>query len=181
MGRQAYAMAAGGTAPKMRMNEAFILTGITLLLGALFLHTWVSPVTLESGSEPYKNGASLMKGDAFQIELTVENDTTVRFVLYDEGNNILSAESVVVAAGTTVSKNLEASQSGYYTYEIDTKGTGGSMELDIQRKYMIDLLPFPVGALLLAFGLYQRKADADHAMLSASSDAEGILDAELDV
>ena len=173
-------MAAGGTAPKMKMNEVFILTGTTLLLGALFMHTWVSPVVLDEGSEPYTNGASMMKGDAFQIDITVDNETTVRLVFYDDEKNIISAESIVLAAGEKVSKNLEASEGGYYTYEVDTKGVSGTLELDIERKLMIDLLPFPVGALLLAFGLYQRKADTTSPTTDALQSDE-ILDAELDV
>ena len=37
-------MGAGGTAPKMKMSDAFILTGLTVLLGGLFMHGWVTPV-----------------------------------------------------------------------------------------------------------------------------------------
>lgn len=166
-------MAAGGTAPKMRMNEVFILTGVTLLLGALFMHTWVSPVVLESGQEPYTNGASMMSGDAFAIGVEVENETTVRVVLYDEDNTIISAESIVLAAGESTKRTLEVDEGGYYTYEIDTKGIGATLNLDIERKLMIDLLPFPVGALLLAFGLYQRQHLAE--------EPSAPIDAELDV
>ena len=38
-------MGGGGTAPKMKMSDAFILTGLTLLLGGLFMHAWVTPST----------------------------------------------------------------------------------------------------------------------------------------
>ena len=38
-------MGAGGTAPAMKMSDVFILTGLTLLLGGLFMHAWVSPLT----------------------------------------------------------------------------------------------------------------------------------------
>ena len=172
----ALSMGAGGTAPKMKMNEVFILTGTTLLLGALFMHAWVSPVALNAGDEPYTNGASMMKGDSFRIEITVENETTVRLVFYDEDQSVISAESIVLAAGERHEATLDAAQSGYYTYEIDTKGVAATLELDIDRKLMIDLLPFPVGAFLLAFGLYQRKA-----MQDAEPEVEGVLDAELDV
>jgi hypothetical protein len=51
-----------------------------------------------------------------------------------------------------------------------------TLELDIERKLMIDLLPFPVGALLLAFGLYQRNATQD-----IDEQTDPVLDAELDV
>lgn len=169
-------MGAGGTAPKMKMNEVFILTGTTLLLGALFMHAWVSPVSIGPEDGPYTNGASMMKGDAFAIDITVENETTVRLVFYDEDQSVISAESIVLAAGERWKGTLEADESGYHTYEIDTKGVAATLELDIERKIMIDLLPFPVGAFFLAFGLYQRKNLQD-----TTEEAEAVLDAELDV
>jgi len=169
-------MGAGGTAPKMKMNEVFILTGATLLLGALFMHAWVSPVDIGAGDEAYTNGASMMKGDSFLISITVENETTVRLVFYDEEQSVLSAESIVMAAGEQHEAMLDAPEAGYYTYEIDTKGVAATLDLDIERKLMIDLLPFPVGALFLAFGLYQRKAIQDTVEVD-----EAVLDAELDV
>ena len=74
-------MGGGGTAPKMKMSDAFILTGLTLLLGGLFMHTWVTPVNHAAEDPPYSNGASMMKGDAFNIEVTVDNETTLRLSL----------------------------------------------------------------------------------------------------
>lgn len=180
--RLRYFMGAGGTAPKMKMNEVFILTGTTLLLGALFMQAWVTPVVIEQGGEPYLNGASMMSGDAFQIELTVENETTVRVVFYDESDTILSAESIVMAAGQTVSRTLEAEKGGYYTYEVDTKGVEATLNLDVERKLMIDLLPFPIGGLLLAFGLYQRQAVSDEEEDAKTTPSiDEVLDADLDV
>ena len=168
-------MAGGGTAPKMKMNEVFILTGTTLLLGALFMHAWVSPILIEEGSDPYANGASMMKGDAITVTLEVENETTARLVFYDENDNILSAESIVLAKGESAKRSFEADEGGYYTYEVDTKGVASTLGVDIERKLMIDLLPFPLGAFFLAFGLYQRKATME------GDEATVAVDAELDV
>jgi len=165
-------MAGGGTAPKMKMNEVFILTGTTLLLGALFMHAWVSPIVIEQGDESYTNGASLMKGDTITLTLEVENETTARVVFFDENDNILSAESIVLANGESVKRSFEANEGGAYTYEIDTKGVASTLQVDIDRKLMIDLLPFPLGAFFLAFGLYQRKATSEY---------EDAIDAELEV
>jgi len=68
---------------------------------------------------------------------------------------------------------LEITESGYYTYEINTKGVSATLDLDIERKYSIDMLPFPIGAIILAFGLYQRESDVE--------EDDEILDAELDI
>ena len=170
-------MGGGGTAPKMKMSDAFILTGLTLLLGGLFMHTWVSPVSHSASDPPFANGSSMMEGDAFNIQVTVDNETTVRIVFMDEDGTVLSADSSVQAAGSSLKVSLEATQGGYYSYEIDTKNTGATISVEIERKLMIDLLPFPVGALFLAMGLYQRSATASTSQEERLHDE--VLDAEL--
>lgn len=165
-------MGGGGTAPAMKMSDVFILTGLTLLLGGLFMHAWVSPIDHGGEDPPYTNGASMMKGDAFDLRITVEEETTLRIVLKDADNDILSAESFVLAAGDTQDKMITMESGGYYSYEIDTKGVNASIETSIERKYMIDMLPFPVGAIFLAYGLYQRS--------ESEEEFDEVLDAELD-
>lgn len=162
-------MGGGGAAPAMKMSDVFILTGLTLMLGGLFMHAWVTPIDHDAEDTPYTNGASMMKGDAFDLRIQVDNQTTVRIVLMDEDNRILNVETVVLAAGEEHHEVITAETAGYYTYEIDTKNVGATIEVDIERKYMIDLVPFPVGGLFLAYGLYQRTAAE-----------EEVLDAELD-
>lgn len=166
-------MGGGGAAPKMKMSDALILTGVTVLLGGLFMSAWVTPVEHKEESPPYVNGASMWAGDSFGIGIAVENDTTVRLVLKDEDGTIVSAQSIPLAKGEKKSVTLEIDDGGYYTYEIDTKGVGATFDLDIDRKYKIDMLPFPIGGLILAYGLYQRDGSQDE-------DEDEILDAELD-
>jgi hypothetical protein len=157
-------MGGGGTAPAMKMSDVFILTGLTMLLGGLFMHAWVSPIDHDGEAPPYTNGASMMKGDAFDLRITVEDETTLRIVLMDEKNAIISAESFVLAAGELHKEVITMEEAGYFTYEIDTKGVDAAIETTIVRKYMIDMLPFPIGAMLLAFGLYQRRDGNDEVM-----------------
>ena len=59
----------------MKMSDAFILTGLTLLLGGLFMHAWVTPMNHAAEDPPYSNGASMMWGDQFNFDITVENET----------------------------------------------------------------------------------------------------------
>ena len=155
----------------MKMSDVFILTGLTLLLGGLFMHAWVTPIDHGSEDPPYTNGASMMKGDAFVLEVNVDDQTTLRIVLMDESGDIVSAESFVLAAGESHIEVIDIETGGYYTYEIDTKGVSATISTDIDRKLMIDFLPFPFGAIFLAFGLYQR---------NAKESEEEILDATLE-
>ena len=168
-------MGGGGAAPKMKMSDALILTGATILLGGLFMVAWVTPIEHLEESPPYVNGASMWAGDSFEIEITVQNTTTVRLVLKAEDGTIVSAESITITAGESDKRSLEIDDGGYYTYEIDTKGVEATLDLDIDRKYKIDMLPFPIGGLILAYGLYQRDG------IPEEEDEDEILDAELDV
>ena len=122
-------MGGGGAAPKMKMSDALILTGVTVLLGGLFMSAWVTPVEHKEESPPYVNGASMWAGDSFEIGIAVENDTTVRLVLKDEDGTIVSAQSIPLAKGEKKSVTLEIDDGGYYTYEIDTKGVGRRLTL----------------------------------------------------
>ena len=91
----------------------------------------------------------------------------------DESGKIADAESVPMGSGDQYEKRWVISDGGYYTYEIDTKGEDATLEVDIERQYMIDMLPFPIGAFLLAYGLYQRDDEV-------AEDESEVLDAELD-
>ena len=168
-------MGGGGAAPKMKMSDALILTGATILLGGLFMVAWVTPIEHSEESPPYVNGASMWAGDSFEIEITVQNTTTVRLVLKAEEGTNVSAESITMTEGESGKRSLDIDEGGYYTYEIDTKGVEATLDLDIDRKYKIDMLPFPIGGLILAYGLYQRDDTSEE------EDVDEILDAELDV
>ena len=165
-------MGGGGAAPKMKMSDALILTGITLLLGGLFMHAWVTPINHDASDPPFTNGASMMSDDSFRIAVKVDNETTLRIVLMDEEGKILNAESFVLAAGEEHVETLKITSGGFYSYEIDTKNTSATITVDIERKLMLDMLPFPFGALFLALGIYQR---------TASGADDEIMDAELEV
>ena len=46
-------MGGGGAAPKMKMSDALILTGVTILVGSLFMHGWVTPIQINGEDPPY--------------------------------------------------------------------------------------------------------------------------------
>lgn len=151
-------MGGSGAAPKMKMSDALILTGATVLLGALFLHAWVTPTPVYGDDEPYQTSINMMQGDKMEVDIQVSNQTTLRVVVYDESMAIVDTVSWVLANNGQETYNFTADEGGYYTLEVDTNGVDGTInKLDVQRKLMIDLLPFPIGAIVLMYGLYQRQ------------------------
>ena len=164
-------MGAGGAAPKMKMSDAFILTGLTLLLGGLFMHAWVTPVDHGAEDSPYTNGASMMKGDSFRLEVVVENETVLRIALKDDRGEVLNITSTVLASNDVHVATLTVDETGFYSYEIDTRNTAATISVEIDRKTKLDMAFLPVGALILAMGIYQRLAAKEDDVLDAELDA----------
>ena len=165
-------MGGAGAAPKMKMSDALILTGATILLGALFLHAWVTPTPINAEEGPYQTGVNMMGGDSIETKIQVDNQTSLRVVVYDENMDIVDATTEILAKNAVETYEFTASVSGFYTLEIDTDGVNGTInELNVQRKLMLDLLPFPLGAIVLMYGLYLRQANGDEEEKSIVLDA----------
>ena len=152
-------MGGAGTAPKMKMSDALILVGATVLLGALFMHAWVNPLDLNGGDDPYEKQVNLMAGDRLVIDITVADETTLRTVVRDADNRVMDASNVVLAAAGTGRYTFEADNGGAFFVEIDTNGVDATLDsFSIERGFMIDMLPFPVGTVVLLYGLYLRQS-----------------------
>lgn len=169
------AMGGSGAAPKMKMSDALILTGSTILLGALFMHAWVTPTPINAGDEPYQTGINMMEGDQVSAQIQVGNQTTLRVVMYDDNMDIIDTVSWVLAENGEETYEFMAEEGGFYTLEVDTNGVEGSINvLDVQRKLMLDLIPFPLGAIVLLYGLYQRQPSEE------DDEGSDVMDAVLD-
>ncbi|MBL6885570.1 hypothetical protein N9M86_03830 [Euryarchaeota archaeon] len=150
-------MAGGGAAPAMKMSDLFILLGVTFLIGGLFIHGLASSETVTEESEPYSNGASLLKGDSLEFTIDADNESTVLIEIMFEDQGTVFTESMVLGPGDSNSADFEATESGYYSYTVDfTKGEG-EVFVDVDRQLLIDFIIYPIGALCLVFGLYKRK------------------------
>ncbi len=150
-------MAGGGAAPAMKMSDLFILLGVTFLIGGLFIHGLASSETVTEESEPYSNGASLLKGDSLEFTIDADNESTVLIEIMFEDQGTVFTESMVLGPGDSNSADFEAAGSGYYSYTVDfTKGEG-EVFVDVDRQLLIDFIIYPIGALCLVFGLYKRK------------------------
>jgi len=151
-------MGGGGVAPSMKLCDVLLLTGFTLLCGGLFIHAWSVPIQIDEST--YENGASLMEGDSIELELSYQTDGILRVVFFDEQGEIQQIDSMTLKKGTSSTASFTASSGGYYSYEVDTNGNPAELNVNIQRKYLIDFLPFVLGAFLFSYGLYTRPNDS---------------------
>jgi len=170
----AYNMSGGGTAPAMKMSDVFILVSISILVGALIMHSWPATISL-SNNVPHSKNLSLSEGDKVNMQFSASNATTVTISL---GGVIV--EEIVMAEGSEEDFVYEIKSNKDYNLVISVNGEDNTsiteVVISIDRQSMLDKIVYPVGVLLLVFGLYKRKEEKE-----IESSKEEILDAEIDV
>ena len=170
----AYNMSGGGTAPAMKMSDVFILVSISILVGSLIMHSWPEPVYLSNDISHSKN-LSLSEGDEINMQFSASNATTVIISL--EG---VVVEEIVMAEGSEGKFVFEVESSKDYNLLISVNGEDPNSTteviISIDRQSMLDKIVYPLGILLLVFGLYKRKEEKE-----LESSKEELLDAEIDV
>tara|TARA_B110000459_G_C16564423_1_gene473195 strand:- start:299 stop:829 length:531 start_codon:yes stop_codon:yes gene_type:complete len=170
----AYNMSGGGTAPAMKMSDVFILVSISILVGSLIMHSWPEPENINNDL-PHSKNLSLSEGDEIKMQFSTSNATTVTISLEGEVVKEIimiedSKDEFVYVAKSSKDYNLVISVDG----EDDAAIT--EVVISIDRQSMLDKVVYPVGVLLLVFGLYKRKEEKQ-----LESSKEEILDAEIDV
>ena len=169
----AYNMSGGGTAPAMKMSDVFILVSISILVGAFIMHSWVEPINISNNNSHAMN-TSLSEGDEVNMEFSTSNATTVTIAI--DGGVV---EEIVLAEGEKGKYLFAVEDSGDHSFLISVDGADDSsittVTISIDRQMMLDKLVYPVGILLLIFGLYKRKEEME---LEHSDD--DIVDAEIE-
>ena len=169
-----YNMSGGGTAPAMKMSDVFILVSISILVGSLIMHSWPNPEYL-SNDIPHSENISLSEGDEINMQFSASNATTVTIRI--EGEVV---EEIAMAEGSEGEFVFEAGSSKDYNLVISVNGEDNTSTtevfISIDRQSMLDKVVYPLGILLLVFGLYKRKEEKE-----LESSKEEIIDAEIDV
>ena len=162
-------MAGGGTAEAMKVSDVFILVGISILVAGFVMHAWVDSEILSN--EPgeavvLEKSAIMMKNDKLLIDLDFE--ASYCFVA-----------SVTVYAGLEKYQLVPVGDVDDCEFEYTAKEGGqhfvivevperfipdddvveGEVLINIQRSLMLDFIVYPLGALILAFGIYKKKEE----------------------
>ena len=169
----AYNMSGGGTAPAMKMSDVFILVSISILVGSLIMHSWPATVSLSNDVSHSKN-LSLSEGDEVNMQFSASNATTVTISV--EGEIV---KEIVMGEDSEEKFVFKVESSKDYSLVISVNGEDNTSTteviISIDRQSMLDKIVYPVGVLLLVFGLYKRKEEKE-----LESSKEDILDAEID-
>lgn len=162
-------MAGGGTAPSMKMSDVLILVGMSVLVGGLIMHMWVAPASLDSEDPTLESGASLLEEDTLTFEVEAASESEITIKVMDEGGATVADETWSVASGEGLEWEFKATEGGFYTYEVTFDSGDGEVIVDVSRQSMIDFIAYPLGILLIGYGLYKRSFEIDE-----------VIDAELD-
>ena len=159
-------MAGGGTAEAMKVSDVFILVGISILVAGFVMHAWVDSeiLTNEPGEAAVlEKSVILMKNDKLLIDLDVENGNSVEVTVY------LGAEEyqlIPIGDIDNLEYEFTAKEGGQHLVFIEVSESStpdgiveGEVLIDVQRSLMFDFIVYPIGALMLAFGLYKRKEE----------------------
>lgn len=136
------------------------------------MHSWSEPVII-SNDNPHAKNITVSDGDEIKMQFSASNGTTISIEL----NNRL-IEEIVLAEGAKETYRFAVEEDGEHKFviSVDSEDDLATTELviSIDRQMMLDKLVYPVGILLLVFGLYKRKEE-----MEAESNGQ-VLDAELE-
>ena len=165
-------MAGGGTAPPLKISDVFLLIGVTLIVGTLFIQEWDQPVKINGDDGLFKGTSQSFSGDTIEIKVTVENESEIRIQIFEDGEEV-EDEKAIVSAGD----DLEAyhkSEGGELEWIVTLEaGVDGEVDVDLSRANGLNFLPYLLGLALGGYGLYRRNSD--------SVEEEEILDAIIEV
>lgn len=156
-------MAGGGTAEAMKVSDVFILVGISILVAGFVMHAWVDSeiLTNEPGEAAVlEKSAILMKNDKLLIDLDVESGDSIFVTVYFDGE-----ENQLIPKGDIDNLEYEytAKEGGRHLVVIQVGASDGVVEgevlINVQRSLMLDFMVYPLGALILAFGIFKKKEE----------------------
>lgn len=165
-------MAGGGTAPPLKISDVFLLVGVTLIIGTLFIQEWDQPVKINGDDGPFEGTSNSFSGDFLKIAVKVENESEVRIQIFEDGEELESDRTLVSADGEL---EVEHESNGGELEWIVTleEGVNGEIDVDLSRAYGLNFIPYLLGFAFAGYGLYRR--------MNESSEPEEILDAIIEV
>ncbi|MGB1475785.1 MAG: hypothetical protein ACPG73_06250 [Candidatus Poseidoniaceae archaeon] len=142
-------MGAGGAAPPVKSEDVMILIGSTVLLTLLVLQAWSTPIAVNCDGvecETFEIKYDLSEGDTFSLEV-IEGEIRPTVILPDG------------------SSDFDDNQNGDWEYKAKSDGVhtfqilgleDSSIDYSVSRGIIFDYGLYPLGALILAFGILKR-------------------------
>ena len=154
-------MAGGGTAPPLKMSDVLLLIGVSLLIGTLFIQGWDIPTKVKAGDDPLEGNSRTFSGDVLEIEVQTENQSNVRIEVFEDGDEVSDVE-LFSDESNPASFSYE-SNGGQLTWKVTLEDdVGGEIDVDLERAYFLNYVPYIIGALITTAGVLKKNADEDN-------------------
>ncbi len=133
----------------MKSEDVMILIGSTILLTMLVIQAWSTPVSLncnEEGCDYFEVKYDLSEGDVFTLEVK-EGEVRPTVILPDESSDFID--------NNDAEWEYKAETSGVHTFNFSVE-EDSVIDYSVSRGIIIDYGLYPIGALILAFGILKR-------------------------
>ena len=142
-------MGAGGEAPPVKGEDVMILLGASIILVMLIIQTWVVPTNIEEGAErEFIVKYDLSEGNIFSLDV---NEGVVKPHVYSPSGEWEAFDNVEDDWEYT------AEESGVHTFKI-LAIEDSEVEYSLSRGIIFDYILYPIGALILGFGILKKIA-----------------------
>ena len=153
-------MAGGGTAPPLKLGDVLLLIGVSLLIGTLFIQEWDIPVKVNAGDAPLEGTSRTFSGDVLEISVKTENESNVRIEIFEDGDEVEDS-NLFSESGTPATISYE-SNGGKLAWKITLEDdVNGEIDVDLQRAYFLNFLPYILGAVITTAGVFKKKSDQE--------------------
>lgn len=168
-------MAGGGTAPPLKLGDVLLLIGVSLLIGTLFIQEWDIPVKMNPGDEPLEGTSQSFSGDVLTISAVTEEGSEVRIEIFEDDEKV--EDETLFADRTTPAEVTYKSKGGKLAWKVSFEPTAaGEVDVDLDRVYFLNFLPYILGALITTAGVLKKKSeveDKEDVVLDAIIENEG--------
>ena len=154
-------MAGGGTAPPLKLGDVLLLIGVSLLIGTLFIQEWDIPVKVNPEDEPLEGTSQTFSGDVLSISVLTEEESDVRIEIFEDGEEV--EDATLYADNATPAEISYESKGGKISWKVSLElDTAGEIDVDIKRAYLLNFVPYILGALITTAGVIKKKSDLEN-------------------
>tara|TARA_B100000941_G_scaffold56443_4_gene36772 strand:+ start:20737 stop:21207 length:471 start_codon:yes stop_codon:yes gene_type:complete len=143
-------MGAGGEAPPVKSEDVLILIGSTILLLIFIMQTWSTSVKIEA-TEEFDVKYDLSEGDIFSLDLI---DGEVRPTVGLPNGEYITDFPVI---STEDNWKYTATQTGVHVFNF-VGIQDSELDHDVSRGIIYDYGLYPLGFLILGFGLLKKRS-----------------------
>ena len=110
--------------------------------------------------EPLEGTSRTFSGDVLKISVVTEEESDVRIEIFEDGEEV--EDSRLFADRITPAEVSYESKGGQVSWKVSLElNATGEVDIDLERVFFLNFLPYILGALITTAGVYKKKSDGD--------------------